>query len=199
MEQDRERREEAERGKLKEESRDDLTAAVDVVSSHRPPATSRSPPASSFRLRDASFRLRDAFAKSSTREGDRFRRKTAFAMTVGNMIGTGAQPLRTVTAWRVRWVVRKAPWQSPRGGRVLGLTGLPPPPTLSAIAKRRRALLARRVERSTRRRGVHPARISLMRTRSPSPSTRTLATGLYTAMLEADGIRIGVAKFELVR
>ena len=30
-----------------------------------------------------------------------------------------------------------------------------PPPTLSAIAKRRRALLARRVERSTRRRGVH--------------------------------------------
>lgn len=29
------------------------------------------------------------------------------------------------------------------------------------------------------------------------PSTRTLATGVYTAVLEADGIRIGVAKFEL--
>lgn len=29
--------------------------------------------------------------------------------------------------------------------------------------------------------------------------TRTLATGVYTAVLEADGIRIGVAKFELVR
>ena len=31
------------------------------------------------------------------------------------------------------------------------------------------------------------------------PPTRTLATGVYTAVLEADGIRIGVAKFELVR
>lgn len=29
--------------------------------------------------------------------------------------------------------------------------------------------------------------------------TRNLATGVYTAMLEADGIRIGVTKFELVR
>ena len=31
------------------------------------------------------------------------------------------------------------------------------------------------------------------------PSTRTLATGVYAAELEADGIRTGVAKFELVR